>query len=130
MSKNEIFCPLECGLKILDLEKHLQKCKRKKLLGSEYLQCPYNKKHIFKKSVFHHHVHDCPENKKVETVKRHMSMVVSNNSVQNSLKKFQEIYFAIHGKDNEKEIKSSKNIPIIEDVPSREDSSEENDNNK
>ena len=30
MSKNEIYCPLECGLKILDLEKHLQKCKRKK----------------------------------------------------------------------------------------------------
>ena len=31
MSKNEIFCPLECGLKILDLEKHLQKCKRKNI---------------------------------------------------------------------------------------------------
>jgi hypothetical protein len=42
------------------------------------------------------------------------------------LKKFQEIYFAIHGKENEKEIKSSKNVPIIEDVPSKEDSEDDN----
>lgn len=56
-----INCPLECGVKILvkSFYSHYPKCKRKELLGKDYIKCKYNYNHIVKKSDYDKHLEIC-----------------------------------------------------------------------
>ena len=60
MSEKDLFdCPLECGARIKNLEKHLKKCKNKKLLGTKYKICEYNSYHIIKNELYDLHLLSC-----------------------------------------------------------------------
>ena len=61
-----IFCPLECGVRIKNLSKHLLKCKNIKLLGVKYIKCEYNPFHIIKKEFYDLHLISCESKKKLE----------------------------------------------------------------
>ena len=66
MSDNLIFCPLECGVRIKNLTKHLPKCINFKLLGVKYKQCEYNSMHIIKNELYQIHLLSCNSKKKYE----------------------------------------------------------------
>lgn len=53
------FCPLECGARIKDLQKHINRCRHKNDLMVKYLICYYNSFHIIKKEEFNHHLIIC-----------------------------------------------------------------------
>ena len=60
MNEKDLFdCPLECGARIKNLEKHLRKCKNKKLLGTKYKICEYNPFHIIKIEFYDLHLLSC-----------------------------------------------------------------------
>ena len=61
-----IFCPLECGVRIKSLAKHLLKCKNIKLLGVKYKKCEYNPFHIIKNEFYELHLISCESKKKIE----------------------------------------------------------------
>ena len=61
-----IFCPLECGVRIKNLSKHLLKCKNIKFLGVKYIKCEYNPFHIIKKEFYDLHLISCESKKKLE----------------------------------------------------------------
>ena len=66
MSDNLIFCPLECGVRIKNLTKHLPKCINFQLLGVKYKQCEYNSMHIIKNELYQIHLLSCNSKKKYE----------------------------------------------------------------
>ena len=60
------FCPLECGAHISSLYKHLTKCKKKHLLGTEYLKCPYNSTHIIHHNLYALHLLSCEDRPQIK----------------------------------------------------------------
>ena len=66
MSDDTFDCPLECGVRIKKLAKHLSKCQNFKLLGVKYRQCEYNKMHIIKNELYELHLLSCNSKKKYE----------------------------------------------------------------
>lgn len=61
-------CPLECGVKIKkSIYSHFNTCRRKNLLGTEYLKCRYDNCHIIKRSEFEEHLLNCPKKKLEES---------------------------------------------------------------
>ena len=66
MSDDKIDCPLECGVRIKMLARHLSKCQNFKLLGVKYRQCEYNKMHIIKNELYELHLLSCNSKKKYE----------------------------------------------------------------
>ena len=66
MSEGLFFCPLECGVRIKNLTRHLSKCINFKLLGVKYRQCEYNKMHIIKNELYQIHLLSCDSKKKYE----------------------------------------------------------------
>ena len=58
----QFVCPLNCGLKIFNVSKHILKCKNKNLIGKTFIQCPFNKNHICKKEIYSFHSHSCQDN--------------------------------------------------------------------
>jgi hypothetical protein len=66
MSDDKIDCPLECGVRIKKLARHLSKCQNFKLLGVKYRQCEYNKMHIIKNELYELHLLSCNSKKKYE----------------------------------------------------------------
>jgi hypothetical protein len=52
-------CPLECGSIIKNIFHHIHKCRRKNLLGSEYLRCETDFSHIIKKDEYINHLQIC-----------------------------------------------------------------------
>lgn len=53
------FCPLECGLRVKSFYTHISRCKKKDLLGKEYVKCKYNYNHIVKKELIDKHLEEC-----------------------------------------------------------------------
>ena len=66
MSDDTFDCPLECGVRIKKLARHLSKCQNFKLLGVKYRQCEYNKMHIIKNELYELHLLSCNSKKKYE----------------------------------------------------------------
>jgi hypothetical protein len=66
MSEGLFFCPLECGVRIKNLTRHLSKCINFKLLGVKYRQCEYNKMHIIKNELYQIHLLSCDSKKKYD----------------------------------------------------------------
>ena len=66
MSDGLFFCPLECGVRIKHLTKHLLKCQNYKLLGVKYIKCEYNSMHIIKNELYGIHLLSCESKKKYE----------------------------------------------------------------
>lgn len=111
MSEEDLFfCPLECGARIKNLVKHMQKCKNYPLLGVKYKLCEYNNSHIIRNELYETHLltckskkkyeedesdsvdddlddkfNDCSENEKKEEVKK-----VDTNKIENNVEKKNE----------------------------------------
>ena len=67
MSEKELFfCPLECGARIKNIGKHLNKCKNYNLLGVNYRLCEYNASHIIKNELYQTHLLSCKSKKKFD----------------------------------------------------------------
>ena len=66
MNDGLFFCPLECGVRIKHLTKHLLKCQNYKLLGVKYIKCEYNSMHIIKNELYGIHLLSCESKKKYE----------------------------------------------------------------
>ena len=64
MSDDLFFCPLECGVRIKHLTRHLPKCINSKLLGVKYIKCEYNSMHIIKNELYQIHLLSCDSKKK------------------------------------------------------------------
>ena len=66
MSDDLFFCPLECGVRIKHLTRHLPKCINSKLLGVKYIKCEYNSMHIIKNELYQIHLLSCDSKKKYD----------------------------------------------------------------
>ena len=66
MSDDLFFCPLECGVRIKHLARHLPKCINSKLLGVKYIKCEYNSMHIIKNELYQIHLLSCDSKKKYD----------------------------------------------------------------
>ena len=101
-----IFCPLECGVRIKNLSKHLLKCKNIKFLGVKYIKCEYNPFHIIKKEFYDLHLISCESKKKLEEL--------DNDSNDDDLKdKFNDDDYNDNIKKEEIEIKNINDKEII-----------------
>ena len=109
MSKKElIFCPLECGVRIKDIFKHIQKCKNKNLLGVKYVQCEFNKYHIIRNELYETHLFSCSSKKKFEEDE--------NESIDDNLSdKFKDESDEENKKEEEKKEEQKNNSENIND---------------
>jgi hypothetical protein len=80
-------CPLNCGLKIVNVAKHIQKCKNKNLLGKTFIQCPFNKNHICKKEIYSFHSHSCQDNPNNVKMKKNIDAIKLKNEISVPLEK-------------------------------------------
>jgi hypothetical protein len=80
-------CPLNCGLKIVNVVKHIQKCKNKNLLGKTFIQCPFNKNHICKKEIYSFHSHSCQDNPNNVKMKKNIDAIKLKNEISVPLEK-------------------------------------------
>jgi hypothetical protein len=61
-------CPLECGVKIKkSFYFHFNTCRRKNLLGTEYLKCKFDNYHIIKREEYEEHLEKCTKKKLEES---------------------------------------------------------------
>ena len=116
--KNLIFCPLECGARIQNLGKHIQKCKNYNLLGIKFKKCEYNSAHIIKNELYQIHLLSCKSRKKYEedendSIDDNLSAKFSNNSEN----------------ENNEEIKEEKEPPKLENNIENEIKNENEENN-
>ena len=66
MNDDLFFCPLECGVRIKHLTRHLPKCINSKLFGVKYIKCEYNSMHIIKNELYQIHLLSCDSKKKYD----------------------------------------------------------------
>ena len=83
----QFVCPLNCGLKIFNVSKHIPKCKNKNLIGKTFIQCPYNKNHVCKKEIYSFHFHSCQDNPNNVKMKKNIDAIKLKNDITIPLEK-------------------------------------------
>ena len=116
---NLIFCPLECGARIKNLGKHINKCKNYNLIGVKFKFCKYNNTHIIRNELYETHILSCKS--------RNINEENESDSIDDNLSdKFSD------NSDNEKkeEKKEDKESNKLENKIENKNENEENNINK
>ena len=104
----QFVCPLNCGLKIFNVSKHIPKCKNKNLIGKTFIQCPFNKNHICKKEIYSFHSHSCQDNPNNVKMKKNIDAIKLKNQITIPLDKINKENDLIN--DSRDETEESINI--------------------